>query len=96
MKLKKGDKVKIVAGKDKGREGTVERVFEKEGKVLIPGVNVYKKHSKRLRQIIEVARPLPVSNVALICPKCGKITRVGYQVLKDGKTRICRKCREVI
>jgi len=97
MKLQKGDQVKIVTGKDKGKEGKVERVFTKENKVLIPDVNQYKKHIKAKTQnqkseIITITKPLPVSSVALICPKCKKQTRVGYIVDKDKKVRICRKC----
>lgn len=102
MKLKKSDKVKIIAGKDKGKEGTIEKVFSKTGKVLISGLNIYKKHLKKgikgqAGGIIDVARPLPISNVALICPKCGKTTRVGFRIEKTGeKLRICRKCQEVV
>lgn len=101
-KIKKGDKVKIMAGKDRGREGVVEKVFPKDSTVLIPGVNIYKKHSKyqskkRQKGIIEIARPLAVAKVALLCPKCKQVTRVGFQQDKDkDKVRICRKCREVI
>jgi len=73
MKIKKGDVVKITAGKDRGREGKVERVWA--DKILIPGVNQYKKHVKpqgegRPGEIVTLPRPLPVGNVALVCPKC--------------------------
>lgn len=104
MKLKKGDKVKIMVGKDKGRVGQIEKTFPGLNKVQIPGINMYKKHSRgtqgrngqKAGGIIDIIRPLPASNVSLICPKCGKITRIGYQVLKDEKKRICRKCKEII
>lgn len=105
MKLKAGDKVKVLSGKDRGRESKIEKVFPKEAKVLLTGINLYKKHSKprqtsrRTKQsgIIDVAKPLSVSAVALICPNCGKPTRVGYQVSKNGeKTRVCKKCGGVI
>jgi len=100
MKIRKKDKVKIIAGKDKSREGTVEKVFPKKGKVLVSGINIYKKHAKatpgRPGGIVDVARPLAVSNLVLICPACGKPTRVGYKVTSDKKVRICKKCREVI
>lgn len=97
MKLKKGDKVKITAGKDKGKEGAIEKVWQATNKVSIAGMNLYKRHLKpraegQKGQIVEQARPLPVSNVALICPKCKKETKVGYKLVKDGKVRICRKC----
>lgn len=103
-KLKKGDKVKIMAGKDKGREGTVEKVFPKEGKVLVSGINIYKKHSrgqgkegKGAGGIIDIVLPLSQASVALLCPKCGKPTRIGFQILTNaGKVRVCRKCKEVI
>lgn len=102
MKLKKGDKVKIIAGKDRGKQGTIEKLFPKKRKVLVPGLNIYKKHLKKGKEgqaggIIDIACPLPVSNIALICPKCSKTTKVSYRINKTGeKIRICRKCQEVI
>ena len=101
MKLKKGDEIIIIAGKDKGRKGKIERVFPKEGKVLIPGINIVKKHLKPRKEgekggIVEIAKPLDVSKVALVCPKCGKPTRVGYLITKGSKERICKKCKQVI
>lgn len=100
LKIKKGDKVRVTKGKDKGREGTVEKVFPRGNKVLITGVNIYKKHAKSGRGgkkggIIDVIKPLPISNVAPLCPKCNKPTRFGYR-MKPEKLRICRKCGEVI
>lgn len=102
MKIKKGDQVKVTAGKDKGKTAKVEKVFSKTGKVLVEGVNVYKKHLKKQGQdkpggIIEINKPLPAGNVALICPKCQKPTRIGYKKDKqDKKYRICKKCKEAI
>lgn len=101
MKLLKNDEVKIVAGKDKGKSGKVEKVFTKTQKVLVAGVNQYKRHMKARSQnetseIVTITKPLPVANVQLICPKCKKITRVGYKIEKDKKTRICRKCEAVL
>ena len=101
-KIKKGDRVIITAGKDKGQKGKVEKVFPKINKVLVPGVNVYKRHSKPRGEkqpggIIEIVKPLPISNVALICSKCNRPTRVGYQIDKQkSKQRICRKCQSII
>lgn len=97
MKLKKGDKVKITAGKDSGKEGSIDKIWPKENKVSIAGVNLYKRHLKpraegQKGEIRELPRPIPVSNVALVCPKCKKQTRIGYKILKDGKVRICKKC----
>lgn len=100
LKLKKGDNVKIVAGKDKGRDGKIEKVLVEEMKVIIPGVNVYKKHVKGVSGvkggIYDLPRPLPFAKVALICPKCKKITRVGFKFAGDEKVRICRKCGKEI
>ncbi len=97
MKLKKGDKVKITRGKDQGREGAIERVWPETGRVTVAGLNLFKRHLKprgegQKGQIVELPRPLPVSNVALICPKCKQPTRVGFRLSGDKKVRICRKC----
>lgn len=102
MKLKIKDKVKITAGKDRGREGIVKKVFPTNSKILIEGINKYKKHLKAQGEkkpggIIEKERPLPVSNVALICSSCKQQTRVGYKIeKKGGKVRICKKCKSEI
>lgn len=103
MKIKKGDKVKILLGKDRGKTGTVDRVYSKEGMVLVGGINMYKKHAKPKSEgdkssggIIDKVRPLPVSKVQLICGKCGKITRAGFSLSKNGKERICLKCKSPI
>lgn len=101
MKLKKGDNVKVVIGKDKGKTGKIDKVFSKENKVVVAGVNLYKRHMKARSQnqpseIITLVKPLPVSNVALICPKCHKETRIGYRIEKDVKSRICIKCKSKI
>ena len=97
MKIKKGDTVQVVTGKEAGKSGKVERVYEKEMKVLLENINQFKRHLKARSQsqpaeIITITKPLPVANVQLICPKCKKITRVGYVQEKDTKMRICRKC----
>jgi len=102
MKLVKKDRVKILAGKDKGKTGEITRVMTKEGKVVVHGVNVYKKAAKASKKnpqggIIEIAKPIEISNVALICPACGKPSRVGYTITKKGeKDRICKACKAVI
>ncbi|KKS81018.1 MAG: 50S ribosomal protein L24 [Candidatus Woesebacteria bacterium GW2011_GWC1_43_10b] len=98
FKFKVGDTVKVTSGKDKGREGKIEMIFPKEGTALIPEVNIYKKHVKpavtadKKGGIFSVPRPLNFAKIALICPKCKKITRVG---IKD-KKRICKKCGKAI
>jgi len=101
MKLKKNDEVIIVKGKDKGKKGKIEKVYESLGKVLVPGVNLYKRHYKsRLQnkpsEIIEITKPLPIANVALLCPNCHKMTRVGYKIENKEKIRICKKCNKKI
>lgn len=100
-KLKKGDEVIVTVGKNKGKKAKIEKVFSKENKVLLPEINQYKKHMKAKSQnqqseIITITKPLPASNVALVCPKCHKQTRVGYKMEKDKKIRICRKCKGAI
>ena len=98
MKLKKGDNVKVVLGKDKGKIAKIEKVFSKIGKVLVTGVNQYKRHLKGRSQsqpseIVTIIKPLPLQNVAFVCPHCKLQTRVGYKIEKDNnKIKICRKC----
>ena len=98
MKIRKGDRVHVLTGKDRGKEGVVMRAIPKDRKVIVDGVNVAKKHQAPTRTtqqggIIDKDMPLPVANVALVCPSCGKPTRVGYKVDNAGqKVRICRKC----
>jgi len=99
MKIKKGDKVRVIKGKDRGRESTVEAVLTKERKVVVSGLNVYKKAVRARQQgqkggIVEITRPLPVENVMLLCPKCQKPTRVGYKVEGDKKLRLCKNCQQ--
>ncbi|OGD53932.1 50S ribosomal protein L24 [Candidatus Beckwithbacteria bacterium RBG_13_35_6] len=101
MKIKKGDNVRIMAGKDKGKIGKVEKVLIKSNKVLVTGINIYKRHLKSRGQnrpsgIIDITKPLPVSSISLICSKCGKPTKIGYLIDKRGdKQRICRKCKGI-
>lgn len=101
MKLKKGDLVKIVLGKDKGKEAKIEKVFSKTQKILVAGINQYKRHQKARSQgqsseIVTITKPLPVYNAALICPHCKKQTRIGFSIEKNGKIRVCRKCDKKI
>ncbi|MFH1789603.1 MAG: 50S ribosomal protein L24 [bacterium] len=101
MKIKTGDKVVIIKGKDLAKNGKVIQCFPKENKVVVEGLNIIKKHMKPSKrgdkgQIIEISAPLTVSKVALLCPKCEKRTRVGYLVEGNKKQRICRKCKETV
>lgn len=100
LKFKIGDQVKITAGKDKGREGKIEKIIPTEEKVIIPEVNIYKKHVKGFGDvkggIYPIPRPMGFGKIALICPKCKKITRVGFKFAGEEKVRICKKCRKEI
>lgn len=100
MKIKKGDKVKIILGKDRGKEGKVVFVLAKAGKVFVEGVNLYKRHVKKQGTIeggiIDIPKPLNVSNVSLVCPNCSKVTRVGFKNVGTSKVRICKKCQKEI
>lgn len=101
MKIKKGDTVLIVKGKDRGKVGKVIKALPKEKRVVIEGLNLVKKHIKPKKEgekgkIIEIPRPISVSNVKLICPHCGKATKVGYQVQGEDKFRYCKKCKKLI
>lgn len=101
MKIKVNDKIKVTSGKDKGKEGTVERVYKNRDAVLVPGVNMYKKHVKKSEQmpqggLVELPRALNVAKISIICPKCKEVTRVGYKLEGKTKNRICKKCKSII
>jgi len=105
MRIKKGDKVIVTAGKDKGSRGEVLQSAPLVHKVLVEGVNLIKKHipaektkkGGKVGQRIELPAFINVSNVKLVCPHCQKATRVGYQVDDKGKKkRICKKCKQSI
>lgn len=101
MKLKRNDEVLIVRGKDKGKKGKIEKVITRDEMVLIPGVNLYKRHYKSRMQnkpseIIEITKPLHAASVAFICPNCHKQSRIGYKIDNKEKVRICRKCNKKI
>ena len=101
MKIKKGDTVKIVAGKDKGKEGKVLQALTKEDKVLVEGVNQYKRHLKsrdrnKPSEIVTITKPLPVASVSFICPKCKKPSRIGYTIDGKEKMRLCRNCGKTL
>ena len=101
MKIKKGDNVLIISGKDKGRTAKILKSLVKERMVLIDGINIKKKHVKPKKegekgQVISKAVPMDVSNVMLICPKCSKATRIGYKITADKKFRICKKCQSEV
>ncbi len=106
MKIKTGDNVYVLAGKDKGKTGKVMQVFVKINRVVVDGINLSIKHQRGRRpgekgQRIQFPAPITISNLALVCPKCQKRVRVAYRLIKDEagksvKERICRSCQEVI
>lgn len=97
MRIKKGDNVQVLSGNDKGKTGEVLEINPKADKIIVKGVNIRKKHVKARKQgeesgIISVECAIPSSKVNVVCPKCGKATKVGYSIEKDQKVRICKKC----
>jgi large subunit ribosomal protein L24 len=102
VRIKKNDKVKIVAGKDKGKIGKVIKVVQKEDRILVENINIVKRHIRpnaknRQGGIIEKEAPIHMSNIMLMCNKCMAPIRVKMQILEDGKkVRVCRKCAESI
>jgi large subunit ribosomal protein L24 len=102
LHVKKGDKVKGIAGKDKGIEGEVLKALPREDRVVVEGVNIIKKHVRPTQDnpqggIIDREAPIHVSNVMLVCEHCNQATRTGKKILDDGqKVRYCKKCNETI
>ncbi|MCG2711762.1 MAG: 50S ribosomal protein L24 [Candidatus Omnitrophica bacterium] len=102
MRIKKGDTVYVISGKEKGKTGKVLRFSKAANRVLVQGVNFVKKHARQTRQdqpggILQKESPLHISNLMLYCPRCSKPSRLGVKLLNDGsKTRICKKCQEMV
>ncbi len=101
MKIKKGDKVKMLSGKDRGKDGKITRVISKDDSVVVDGLNLIKKHKKSTKkgqkgERVTISAPTNVSNVQLICPKCGKAVRISSKIINDKKVRICKKCQAEI
>lgn len=101
MKIKKGDEVLIVIGKDRGKKGKVIRVSPSEARIVVEGLNLRQRHRRAKRQgakgeTVSVPGPLPVANVRLVCPACAQPTRVGQRIVGDKKVRICKKCQSVL
>lgn len=98
VNLRKGDEVIILSGKDKGRRGKIQRVFQSKGEVIVEGLNLVKKHTKPTKAIpqggvIDKGMPLPVSKVMLICSGCNQPIRIKKEVAADGSlVRVCKKC----
>ena len=100
FRVRKNDEIRVIAGKDKGKTGRILKVDQEKGRVLVEGVNMVKKALRKKKQndrggIVEVAAPLHVSNVMIVCKKCGPV-RTGYKFVADKKVRVCKKCSEVI
>ena len=100
FKIRKDDTVQVIAGKDKGKRGAVVRVIAKKDAVIVSGINMVKKAMRKRSQqdqggIAEIEAPLNISNVAIVCKKCGP-TKIGFKIDGDKKTRVCRKCGEAL
>ncbi len=107
MKIKKGDKVKVLAGKDKGKTGKISQVFPEQERASVDGINMLVKHLRpRQRgekgQRVEYPAPMNISNLGFVCPQCGKTTRLGHKYTEDEKTkrqkkvRFCKKCQKEV
>ena len=100
LKIRQDDTVQVIAGKDKGKRGAVVRVIAKKDAVIVSGINMVKKAMRKRSQqdqggIAEIEAPLNISNVAIVCKKCGP-TKIGFKIDGDKKTRVCRKCGEAL
>lgn len=102
-RLRKGDLVEVIAGKDAGKRGKILVVVREKNRVIVQGIGFVKKHTRPNPQrnikggIVEREAALHSSNVQLVCPECGEVTRIGHKILGDGrKVRICRKCEGVV
>ncbi len=101
FRIRKNDTVQVLAGKDKGKRGAVVRILPKKNAVIVSGVNIVKKAMKKRSQqdqggIAEIEAPLNISNVAIVCKKCGRPVKIGYKIDGDKKVRVCRKCGEIL
>ncbi len=101
LKIKHNDEVLITKGKDRGKRGKVTKIFPKINKLIVGGLNLYKRHLKRRSekeqsQIITLEKSMSISNVALICPHCGAKTKVGFEFHGEKKERFCKKCKKAV
>ncbi len=97
MNLRKGDKVKIISGNDKGKQGAVLAVFPRRGIIAVEGINIKKKHVRPRRQgqkgeLVRIPAPFAASRVMLVCSKCDQAVRIGHRIIEQRKYRICKKC----
>jgi large subunit ribosomal protein L24 len=101
MKIRKNDTILVVSGKDRGKKGKVLTSFPKANRILVEGVNLRKKHQKPKKQgekgqVVLMPGPISVSNVKIVCSRCGSPARIGYRVLEKSKVRFCKKCNQEI
>ena len=102
VRIRKGDEVEVIAGKDRGKRGTVQEVHPDERRVVVAGVNIAKRHRKPNPQrnikggIVEQPAAMDLAKVMLVCPHCGKPTRVAHRIDADTKERVCKRCGETI
>ena len=101
MNIKKGDNVKMLSGKDRGKTGAVVKVSPTTGRIMIEGLNIFKKHARPKKQgesgqMVEVSRSVNASNVMVICPSCKAPTRVGHRVEGNRNVRFCKKCKSIL
>ena len=99
MKIKKGDTILVINGKDKGKKAKVLEAFPRQNKIMVEGVNIVKKHSKPKKQgekgkVLQIPSPFLASKVKIVCTRCNKATRVGYNIKDGKKNRICKKCQK--
>jgi len=101
-KIRKGDTIQVVKGKDKGKKGRVMRIIPETGRALVEGINMAKKHKRRSQQnqqggIVSIEMPISIANIMLLCKSCSKPVRVGFKLANDKtKSRFCKSCNEVI
>lgn len=102
LKIKKGDTVQVIKGKDRGKKGKVLKISPDENRTIVEGINLIKKHRRKTREdqqggIVSIEAPINISNLMLVCKNCNRAVRVGFTLLKDGtKSRFCKSCKEAI
>jgi large subunit ribosomal protein L24 len=102
QKIKRGDTVQVIKGDDRGKKGKILRILSDEGRALVEGINLVKKHKRKTQQdqqggIVQIETPVGISNLMIFCKNCNRPARTGFIALKDGtKSRICRVCKEVV
>lgn len=104
LKIKRGDKIQVISGRDKGVQGEVLRVLPKASSVVVQGINLRKKHQRQIQAggktmnpgVIQFEAPVHISNIMLVCPKCKELTRVGFQRSEGKVQRFCKKCEAVV